>query len=132
MMRSCADPSTPAPTVKPPSTPERIVYNDSNYVYNVGEDPYQNWDYQGDDSRNARYCHGMVGAAKGSKSGNKYNQHLKSGYYTCDSSLVSGLPGSGTPKCWCNPNYEWNEFTKKKPSRSWGALGDLAYEGWTK
>lgn len=54
------------------------------------------------------------------------------GRYNCDSSLVRGLPGSGDPKCWCNPNFEWDDFKGKRPKRVWGALGDLAYEKWDK
>ena len=74
----------------------------------------------------------MVGASKGAFKGNKYNQHLMDGRFTCDESLVRGLPGSGAPKCWCNPNFEWDEFEGKRPKRVWGALGDLAYEKWEK
>jgi hypothetical protein len=71
-MSSCEDPATPAPPAQP-SGPKNINYDRKNYVYALDEEPYQNWDFQGNDSRNSRYCHGMVSASKGASKNNKYN-----------------------------------------------------------
>ena len=83
-MTSCEDPATPKPAPEPEPEPSPIEYDDKNYVYDISEEPYHNWDYQGVDSRNKRYCHGMVAASKGESNGNKYNHFLKDGYFTCD------------------------------------------------
>lgn len=84
---------------------------------------------------NDRYCHGMVAASKGFKKGNIYNHHLTDGYYNCDDlveglSAVSGAQSSNYSFCWCNPNFEWEKYTKK-PDYSSTSLY-LPYEYWTK
>jgi len=60
----------------------------------------------------------MVAATWGWKKGERYNQHLMDGFYTCDTKMVEGLSNSGdygVPSCYCNPNYEWSNYTMRKP-----------------
>lgn len=56
------------------------------------------------------------------------------GWYTCDYSLVKGLPNqpSGVdsdPECWCNPNFEWDNYVHGTGARS-GITPLLAYKNW--
>ena len=135
MMETCKDPTKPIDVVPPPST-ETIKYDSKNYVHALTTDPRYLWDYSGHSYSNRRYCHGMVAATWSYEKGQKYNQHLMNGEYRCDSSMVKGLAnpeGNSVPSCYCNPNYEWTDYTMKKPARSWGLTASVPYEGqWIK
>lgn len=116
----------------PPASEQSIKYKESNYVYKLTDDPYRLWDFQGYASDNRRYCHGMVAAAWKYDKGQKYNQHLMKGYYKCDSSMVRGLANPDleyVPACYCNPNYEWENYTQKRPKRLWGLTNSVGYDG---
>lgn len=134
LLESCEDPKKEVIVV--PAPEKDIKYDHKNYVHELTTDPFRLWDYQGHDGRNRRYCHGMVAAAWDYEKGQKYNQHLMNGYYTCNADLVRGLTNEKNwevPSCYCNPNYEWTDYTMPKPERHWGLTASVPYEGeWIK
>lgn len=40
LLTSCEDPVAAKPIMRPPPPSEKIVYKESNYVYDLNEDPY--------------------------------------------------------------------------------------------
>jgi len=124
-LSTCEDPVSKKEEVKPKELEEK------NYVYKLDRDPYEYWDYQGDDINNRRFCHGTVAVSKGFKADNKYNFLKYKGFYKCNSILSQGLPGDEPTRCWCNPNYEWDKYVEPKPERTCcRGLGNLPYENW--
>jgi len=43
-MTTCEDPAKPAPA-PPVDNPKNISYDTKNYVYDLSEEPYENWDF---------------------------------------------------------------------------------------